>query len=70
MVDVENDYFEKDGLAEDLLDEFVVEFGGSDDEEELMDDEDRRLIDIALRQTTTDTVMPTPTIYVPTQDVT
>ena len=66
-MDVENDYFEKDGLVEDLVDDFVVEFGedddcGSDDEEELMDDEDRRLIDNAIRQTTTDTVMPTPTI--------
>ena len=27
-----------------------------------MDDEDRRLIDNAIRQTTTDTVTPTPTI--------
>ena len=76
VVDVENDYFEKDGLVEDLVDEFVVEFGedddcGSDDEEELMDDEDRRLIDIAIRQTTTDTVTPTPTICTdPRRDLT
>ena len=52
---------------------FVLEFGeeddcGSDNEEELMDDEDRRLIDNAIRQTTTDTVTPTPTIC--NQDVT
>ena len=60
VVDVENNYFEKDGLVEDLMDNFVIEFGDgdcdSDDEEELIDDDDRRLIDNALRQTTdTDT---------------
>ena len=60
VVDVENNYFEKDGLVEDLMDDFVIEFGDgdydSDDEEELIDDDDRRLIDNALRQTTdTDT---------------
>ena len=73
VVDVEKDYFEKYGLVEDLVDDFVVEFGeeddsGSDDEEELMDDEDRRLIDNAIRQTTTDTV---PTICTnPRRDLT
>ena len=73
VVDMENDYFEKDGLVEDLVDHFVVEFGedddcGSDDDEELMDDEDRRLIDNAIRQTTTDTVTPH-LQYAITQDV-
>ena len=39
---VENDYFVKDGLVEDLIEEFVVESGkddgcDSDDEEELID---------------------------------
>ena len=59
MVDVENDYYVKDGLVEDLIEEFVVEFGeddddcDSDDEKELIDDKDRRLIDNALHQTTT-----------------
>ena len=54
VVDVENDYFVKDGLVEDLIEELVVEFGeddddcDSDDEEELIDGEDRRLIDKAL----------------------
>ena len=62
MVDVENDYFVKVGLVEDLIEELVVEFGegdddcDSDDEEELIDDKDRRLIDNALCQTMTDTV--------------
>ena len=49
VVDVENDYFVKDGLVEDLIEELVVEFGeddgcDSDDEEELIDLEDRRLM--------------------------
>ena len=58
VVDVENDYFVKDGLVEDLIEEFGVEFGeddddcDSDEEEELIDDKDRRLIDNALHQTT------------------
>ena len=30
MVDVENDYFVKDGLVEDLIEELVVEFGEDD----------------------------------------
>ena len=44
VVDVENDYFVKDGLVEDLIEELVVEFGeddddcDSDEEEELIDD--------------------------------
>ena len=63
-MDVENDYFVKDGLVEYLIEVFVVECGkddgcDSDDEEELIDYEDRRLIDSALRQTTNDTVTPT-----------
>ena len=76
MVDVENDYFVRDGLVEDLIEEFVVEFGeddgcDSDDEEELIDDEDRRLIDNVLCQTTTDTVTPRPTICTnPRRDLT
>ena len=32
MVDVENDYFVKDGLVEDLIEELVVEFGEDDDD--------------------------------------
>ena len=63
VVDVENDYFVNDGLVEDLIEELGVEFGedddgcDSDDEEELIDYEDRRLIDNALCQTTTGTVV-------------
>ena len=43
VVDVENDYFVKDGLVEDLIEELVVEFGeddgcDSDEEKELIDD--------------------------------
>ena len=49
MVDVENEYFVKDKLLEHQMEEFVVEFGeydgcGSDNDEELIDDKDRRLI--------------------------
>ena len=52
----------------------MIEFGEDDDdcgsdEEELIDDEDRRLIDNAIRQTTTDT--PTPNICTnPRRDLT
>ena len=63
---VEENFFEKDGLVEILVEDLVVEFGEDDgydsDEEELIDEDDRRLIDNALRQTTTDTVTPRPTI--------
>ena len=54
VVDMENGYFVKDGLVEDLIEELGVEFGeddddcDSDDEKELIDGEDRRLIDKAL----------------------
>ena len=59
-----------------MIEEFVVEFGkddgcDSDDAEESIDDEDRRLIENALRQTTTDTVTPRPTICMnPRRDLT
>ena len=44
----------KDGLVEDLIEDFVIEFGSdSDDEEELIDYDDRQLIDNALCSTTT-----------------
>ena len=39
MVDVENDYFVKDGLVEDLIEELVVEFG----EDDGSDSDQRRL---------------------------
>ena len=58
-MDVENGYFVKDGLLEYQMEEFVVEFGeydgcSRDNEEELIDDKDRRLIDNALLYRTTD----------------
>ena len=39
VVDVENDYFVKDGLVEDLIKELVVEFG----EDDGSDSDQRRL---------------------------
>ena len=51
VVDSESDYFVKDGLEEDLMEEVVIEYGSEDDskeEDNLMDDDDNRLIDVAL----------------------
>ena len=50
VIDVENDYSDKDGLLEDAIDDMVIEVGGSaddddDNDDSLVDDEDRRIID-------------------------
>ena len=63
IIDIENDYFDKDGLLEDAIEDMVIEVGGSsdddtndddddddDDNDSLVDDEDRRIIDQTLRQ--------------------
>ena len=56
MVDIENDYFDKDGLVEDAVDELIIAYGGDDenddDEDSMIDDDDRQLMDDALRQFT------------------
>ena len=67
VINIENDYFDKDGLLEDAIEDMVIEVGGSadddtDDNDSLVDDEDRRIIDQALRQLTDDcTQTPTST---------
>ena len=55
VVDIENDYFDKDGLLEDAIEDMVIEVGESadddtdddddDDNDSLVDDADRRIID-------------------------
>lgn len=58
MVDVENDYFEKDGLVEDVVEEMVTRVGDDEDEsdeedeDDMIDSDDRRVIDQALQQET------------------
>ena len=46
VIDIVNDYFDKDGLLEENME---IEVGGSadddDDNDSLVDDEDRRIID-------------------------
>ena len=47
VVDVENGYFEKDGILEDTVEEMTIQVGGDSDEkedeedEDMMDDDDR-----------------------------
>ena len=61
VVDVENNYIQKDGILEEALEEMIIEFGdnSSDEEEEeeehdeLMDEDDRTLIDRVQQSTTT-----------------
>ena len=60
VVDIENNYFEKDGLIEDRIEEMIIEFGDDDsddddddeyeDEDGMIDADDRQLIDEALQQ--------------------
>ena len=56
MVDVENEYFDKDGLVEDVVEEMVIQLGDDEDDSEeededgMMDSDDRRVIDHALQQ--------------------
>lgn len=56
VVDIEKEYFEKDGLVEDRVEEMIIHLGDedsddSDDEDDLIDEHDRQMIDNALRDT-------------------
>ena len=73
VVDIENEYFEKDGLVEDVVEEMVITLGADEndsdeeeDEEGLMDDDDRQLISTALQQTTSTYEQSTPSTSTPT----
>ena len=54
VVDVENEYWEKDGLMEDMVKELTIDAtedsNDSDNEEELLDSDDRRWIEGTIRQ--------------------
>ena len=58
LVDIENNYFEKDGLVEDRIEEMIIEFGDDssdddddcEDEDGMIDADDRKLIDEAIQQ--------------------
>ena len=57
VVDVENEYFEKDGIVEDVVEEMIIAVGDDSDEEveeedDMVDDDDRQLIGMTLRQST------------------
>ena len=53
VVDIENDYSDKDGLVDNIVDEIIIEYDGDkmedEDEDDLLDDDDRHLIDMALQ---------------------
>ena len=63
VVDIENNYIEKDGILEDAVEEMTIDLGESDDdddddsdwEDSLLDDDDRRLIDRSLEQSSLST---------------
>ena len=38
MVDIENDYFDKDGLVDDMVNEIIIEYDGDEMEDEDEDD--------------------------------
>ena len=55
VVDIENNYWEKVGLMEDMVEELTIDTTedsdeDSDNEEDLLDSDDRRLIDRMVRQ--------------------
>lgn len=58
VVDVENEFFEKDGLVEDVVEEMLIQLGDDEDESDeehkdgMMDSDDRQVIDEALQQAT------------------
>ena len=58
MVDVENDYIATDGIREDTLEEMTLTFNADSDDDDdnsdsdMIDEEDRHLIDRALHPTT------------------
>ena len=47
VVDIENDYFDKDGLVDDMV-KIIIEYGGDEmedeDEDGLLDEDDRHLM--------------------------
>ena len=53
VVDIENDYFDKDRLVDDMVDKIIIEYDGDgmedEDEDDLLDEDDRHLIDMALQ---------------------
>ena len=59
VVDIEHDYFEKDRLIEDTIEKFIIELGedsddddNNDTDEDMMDKDDRQLIDEVLQKIT------------------
>ena len=57
FVDIENNYFEKDKLIEDRVEEIIIQFGGNDSDndiyesdDDLIDAYDRQIIDEALQR--------------------
>ena len=42
VVDIENDYFEKDGLIEDTIEEFIIELGEDDSDDDDNNDTGQR----------------------------
>ena len=44
VVDIENDYFEKDGILEDAVEDMIISIGedseSEDEEDDMMDDDD------------------------------
>ena len=65
--EIEEQYVEKDGIVEDTLEEMVIELGeeDTDDEEEMIDDADRRISDSAMQQATEQSGISTPTSTTP-----
>ena len=53
-MDIENDYFDKDGLVDNIVDKIIIEYDSDEmedeDEDDLLDDDDdRHFIDMALQ---------------------
>ena len=52
-MDIENGYFEDDGLVDDMAGEIIIEYDSDEmedeDEDDLLDEDDRHLIDMALQ---------------------
>ena len=44
LVDIENDYFDKDRLVDDMVDKIIIEYDGDEmedeDEDDLLDEDD------------------------------
>ena len=52
-MDIENDYFDRDGLVDDMVDKIIIEYDGDEmedeDEDDLLDEDYRLLIDMVLQ---------------------